>query len=256
MIMIQLVFLTISLIRRLRQRRSSRDGVVVVIEAVAVVIEVCKQTCGEEIMRLLARIVAVLNKDLGQITRIVIKLMVIRVIEVVTRPIEVAIKTTRSRGMMMKNSAISPTTIMEEETRTATTNPEASIATKTLEANTSPETRKELIMRASSRFVAAVTTEVSSKVMVILSSNPTHPRSKLAKWMVRMTGRSVRRKLSQKRVSDFLSKLIIHIHTNQNILSMSVTTASSWTWFSVQPLCKRICELNILYVDYTLPRSR
>lgn len=248
--------LTISLIRRLRRRRSSRDGVVVVIEAVVVVIEVCKQTCGEGIMRLLARIVAVSNKDLGQTTTIVIKLMVIRVIEVVTRAIEVAIKITRSRGMMMKDSATSPTTITEEETKTATTNPEASTATKTLEANTSPETRTELMMRVSSRFVAAVTTEVSSKVVVIRSSDPTHPSSKLATWMVRMTGRSARQKLSQKRVSDFLTKLINHIHTNQNILSMSVATASSWTWFSVQPLCKRICELSILYVDYTLPKSR
>lgn len=246
--------LTISLIRRLRRRRSSRDGVVVVIEAVAVVTEVCKPTCGEGIMRLLARIVAVSNKDLGQITTIVIKLMVIRVIEVVTRAIEVAIKTTRSRGMMMKASAPSPTTtITEEETRTATTNPEASTATKTLEANS---TRTELMMRVSSRFVAAVTTEVSSRVVVIRSSDPTHPSSKLVIWMVRMTGRSARQKLSQKRVSDFLTKLINHIHTNQNILSMSVATASSWTWFSVQPLCKRICELSILYVDYTLPKSR
>lgn len=171
--------LTISLIRRLRRRRSSRDGVVVVIEAVAVVIEVCKPTCGEGIMRLLARIAAVSNKDLGQITTIVIKLMVIRVIEVVTRAIEVAIKITRSRGMMMKDSATSPTTITEE-TKTATTNPKASTATKTLEANTSPETRTELMMRVSSRFVAAVTTEVSSKVVVIRSSDPTHPSSKLA----------------------------------------------------------------------------
>lgn len=152
----------------------------VVIEAVAVVTEVCKPTCGEGIMRLLARIVAVSNKDLGQITTIVIKLMVIRVIEVVTKAIEVAIKTTRSRGMMMKASAPSPTTtITEEQTRIATTNPEASTATKTLEANTSPETRTELMMRVSSRFVAAVTTEVSSKVVVIRSSDPTHPSSKL-----------------------------------------------------------------------------
>ena len=80
----------------------------------------------------------------------------------------------------MKDSATSPTTITEEETKTATTNPEASTATKTLEANTSPETRTELMMRVSSRFVAAVTTEVSSKVVVIRSSDPTHPNSKLA----------------------------------------------------------------------------
>jgi len=118
------------------------------------------------------------HKDLGQIiTTEIIELMATKVIEVATRAIEVAIKTTRFSEMKMKVIARSSNT----ETRTGPIDPEVSTETKTLEANTSLETRTEVMMRVSSRFVAAATIEASSKVGThSISSDPTHPSSKLA----------------------------------------------------------------------------